>query len=142
MWGFCSDLATCGSITAARSNRLTRRRDLSLSLLNHFPTLPACLSRPSLCNQHQHLSTTGWQFDISEQSWVPVGRLVGGKQQQNSRASDQKRSKKVLMSMLEARRWFLVMTKWLSPACSAAISRSIVHHGRAPLDNSTVKEGK
>lgn len=34
------------------------------------------------------------------------------------------------------------MTKWLSPVCSAAISRSIAHHGRAPLDNSTVKDRK
>lgn len=34
------------------------------------------------------------------------------------------------------------MTKWLSPVCSAAISRRIAHHGRAPLDNSTVKDRK
>lgn len=102
----------------------------------HFPW-SVCLAS-SLCNHCRHSSMTGRQIDISEQSLVPA--VVGGEGRKKHRASEDKRSIKVLMSMLEARRWFLLMTKLLSPVCSANISRSIARRGGASFDNCTAED--
>lgn len=69
---------------------------------------------------------------------APAG---GGLVTEKQRGERSEEKQKGANEHVEAHRWFIVMTKWLSPVCSAAISRSIAHQGRA-LDNSTVKDVK
>lgn len=112
----------------------------------HFPCLSAAAActviRPGVCQPPDGNLT----FQNKARRWRRRGRRVLAREEEKKRrtaaASDLTRSKKVLMSTLEAHRWFLAMTKWLSPVCSAAISRSIAHGGAAPLDNGRGEDGK
>lgn len=136
-WNVGVHIGTLWLVITAKSDRLRSWKDLSFFCL--CITLLICPSWAICPSLQSVISVNVCQCPVWHFRTKP-GTSGGLVTEKYSETSDQSRGKKVLMSMLEARRWFPVMTKWLSPVCSAAISRSITHHSTAPLDRSTKYE--